>query len=80
MTALMVQLNSAAAGPAFDKAYIQAQLLNHQLLRDMTQNYLKNAVSKTEMAEKHTQHLGTLALSNFKEHTAITTRILSELS
>ncbi|MBD2702624.1 DUF4142 domain-containing protein [Spirosoma sp. BT702] len=67
-----------ATGAAFDKAYIQAQLENHEFLRDLAQNYLKNSVGKTSPAESHTRHLATLALAVFKEHVALTKQILDQ--
>ena len=69
----------SAQGAAFDKAYIKAQLENHEFLRDLAQNYLKNSVGKSGAAESQGRHLATLALSTFKEHVAITKRIMGEL-
>lgn len=66
-------------GAAFDKAYIQAQLENHEFLRDMAQDYLKNSMGKTSPAESQTRHLATLALAVFKEHVALTKQILGQL-
>ena len=77
--ATLAKIKSTPAGAAFDKAYIQAQLENHEFLRDLAQNYLKNSAGKTTPAESQTRHLATLALAVFKEHVAITKRILSEL-
>ena len=73
------KIKSAAAGNDFDKAYISAQLENHEFLRDLAQNYLNNSKNLKTPAESHTRHLATLALAVFKEHVAITKRILSEL-
>ena len=69
----------SAQGAAFDKAYIKAQLENHEFLRDLAQNYLKNSAGKSGAAESQGRHLATLALSTFKEHVAITKRIMGEL-
>lgn len=66
-------------GAAFDKAYIQAQLENHEFLRDLAQNYLKNSMGKTSPAESQTRHLATLALAVFKEHVTLTRQILGQL-
>ncbi|WP_460972349.1 DUF4142 domain-containing protein [Spirosoma migulaei] len=66
-------------GAAFDKTYIQAQLENHEFLRDLAQNYLKNSMGKTSPAESQTRHLATLALAVFKEHVALTKQILGQL-
>jgi putative membrane protein len=67
-------------GVDFDKAYIQAQLENHEFLRDLAQNYLKNSTGKTTPAESQTRHLATLALATFKEHVALTKQILDQLN
>ncbi|NID09539.1 DUF4142 domain-containing protein [Fibrivirga algicola] len=77
--ATLNKIKTTAKGTAFDKAYIQAQLENHEFLRDLAQNYLKNSTGKTGAAESQTRHLATLALAVFKEHVAITRRILGEL-
>lgn len=79
-TATLNKIKSAAAGKDFDKAYIQAQLENHEFLRDLAQNYLSNAGHKTDPAESQGRHLATLSLAVFKEHVAITQRILGELN
>ena len=78
--ATLEKIQNAPAGPEFDKAYIAAQLQNHEELRDLTQAYLgPPPPPKTNMAESQGRHLGTLSLAVFKEHVAITQRILQEL-
>jgi len=77
--ATLAKIKDTPAGPAFDKAYIQAQLENHEFLRDLAEDYLKKSAGKTTPAESQTRHLATLALATFKEHVAITKRILGEL-
>lgn len=77
--ATLAKIKNTPAGAAFDKAYIQAQYENHVFLRDLATNYLKNSAGKTSPAESQTRHLATLALATFKEHVAITKRILGEL-
>lgn len=78
--ATLDKIKAAEQGEAFDKAYIMAQLENHEFLRDHAADYLKNASSSTNnMAEQQGQHLATLALATFKEHVLITTRISKEL-
>ncbi len=77
--ATLDKIKTTPAGLAFDKTYIQAQLENHEFLRDLAMDYLKNAAGKTDTAESHGRHLATLSLAVFKEHVAITKRILSEL-
>ena len=78
--ATLEKIQSAPAGLEFDKAYIAAQLENHEELRDLTQAYLgHSAPPKSNMAESQGRHLGTLSLAVFKEHVAITQRISQEL-
>ena len=77
--ATLTKIQTTPAGLEFDKAYIQAQLKNHEFLRDLAMDYLQNAAGKTEPAEKEGRHLATLSLAVYKEHVAITRRILTEL-
>ncbi len=78
--ATLDMITNAPTGPEFDKAYISAQLDNHKELRDLTEAYLGHpAPPKSNMAESQGRHLGTLSLAVFKEHVAITQRILGEL-
>lgn len=65
---ILKQLQDAPAGAAFDKAYVKAQLANHEFLRDLATSYLQNSMGRTSMAEMHTRHLATLTLGAFKEH------------
>lgn len=76
--ATLNKIKAATKGLDFDKAYIQAQLENHEFLRDLAQNYLSNSANSSP-AESQGRHLATLALATFKEHVAITQRILTEL-
>lgn len=69
----------SASGSDFDKAYIQAQIENHEFLRDLAINYLKSAAGKTDPAESQGRHLATLALATFKEHVSITKDIFATL-
>ena len=74
------KIKAAAKGADFDRAYIAAQLENHEFLRDLAQYYLSNpAPAKSDMAEGQGRHLATLSLAVFKEHVAITKRIMGEL-
>ncbi len=78
--ATLDKITNAPTGPEFDKAYIMAQLENHEELRDLTQAYLGHpAPPKSNIAEGQGRHLGTLSPAVFKEHVAITQRILGEL-
>lgn len=79
--ATLDKIETAAKGAAFDKAYITAQLENHELLRDIAESYLSNSDADTsDKAEQQGRHLATLALATFKEHVAICKRISGELS
>ena len=74
------KIKNTAKGLEFDKAYIIAQLKNHEFLKDLAENYLKNSSDiKGNVAEMHGRNLATLALATFKEHVAITKRISEEL-
>ncbi len=78
--ATLDKIRAAAAGAAFDRAYIDAQYENHVFLRDLATAYLANPPSNpNDMAEMCGRHLATLALATFKEHTMITQRIAGEL-
>lgn len=76
--AMLAKIKSTPAGREFDKVYIKAQLENHEFLRDLAQNYLSKG-KLAGAAENHGRHLATLSLAVFKEHVAITSRILKEL-
>ena len=75
----MQMLTDAAQGPEFDKAYISAQLENHEFLRDHAEAFLKDGAHKGDAATEQTKHIAELALATFKEHVAICTRIKGEL-
>lgn len=76
--ATLAKIKNTPAGPEFDKAYIAAQLENHEFLRDLAANYLRKG-KLAGAAENQGRHLATLSLAVFKEHVAITQRILAEL-
>jgi predicted outer membrane protein len=76
----MLDKLKATTGPAFDKAYITAQVQTHEQLRAMTEGYLRNpAPAKTNTMEMHVRHIATLALPTIKEHIALSKRISTEL-
>ena len=77
---ILQKMKNTSSGNEFDKAYIKAQLETHEFLRDLAQDYLNNSKGKNTPNESHGRHLATLALSNFKEHIAMTQRILGELN
>lgn len=66
--ATLKTIKETPKGEAFDKAYIKAQLANHQYLRDLANSYLANSAGRKNMAEMHGRHLATLTLGAFKEH------------
>lgn len=66
--ATLAKIKGAPKGAAFDKAYMTAQLANHEFLRDHAEAYLANSKGMMGMAEMHTQDLAMLALGTFKEH------------
>jgi predicted outer membrane protein len=70
----------AASGSEFDKLYMNAELTNHEFLRDLAKSYLENSRGKSSQAEKETQHLATLALFAFNEHVALSKRIYGEIN
>ena len=76
--ATLEKIKSTPAGHEFDKAYIQAQLENHEFLRDLAQNYISRG-KMAGAAENQGRHLAILSLAVFKEHVAITARIRKEL-
>jgi hypothetical protein len=69
-----------ASGNQFDRLYMQAELSNHEFLRDLAKNYLDNASGKTSAAELETYHIATLVLFAFNEHVALCKRIYGEVS
>ncbi len=75
-TATLQKIQSASKGAAFDKAYINAQLLNHEFLRDLGTSYLANSANQTSMEEMHGRHLAMLTLGQFKDHVVLTKDIL----
>lgn len=76
--AILAKLKSSE-GADFDKAYIMAQLSNHEFLRDLAATYLANSSGHTGMEETHGRHLALLTLNEFKEHVVITKNISHEL-
>ncbi len=74
------KLETAAPGDEFDKAYIKAQLENHEELYELADNYLNNSDPETnEPAEQQGRNLATLSRATFKEHVLICKRISGEL-
>ena len=76
--ATLAKIKNTPAGVEFDKIYIAAQQENHEFLRDLAASYISQG-KLPGAAENQGRHLATLSLAVFKEHVAITKRILSEL-
>ncbi len=76
--AILAKLKSSE-GTEFDKAFITAQLSNHEFLRDLASTYLANSAEHKGMEETHGRHLALLMLNEFKEHVVITKNISHEL-
>ncbi|RYD36633.1 MAG: DUF4142 domain-containing protein [Verrucomicrobiaceae bacterium] len=77
--AALAAIQGAESGPAFDKAYIKAQIETHQILHDHTAGYLENS-SGGDLSEKHGRHLAILALTTIREHMAICHHISQTLN
>lgn len=74
------KIETTPAGAEFDKAYIQAQLENHEELYELADNYLNNSDPETsDPAEQQGRNLATLSRATFKEHVLICKRIAGEL-
>lgn len=76
--AILAKLKSTPPSAEFDKTYIQAQLANHEFLRDLANSYLANSKSMS-MKEMHGRHLATLTLGVFKEHVVHCKNILHSM-
>jgi len=75
------EIESAEKGITFDKRYMKSQVANHKLLRDLTEEYLKEApadnLDKEEVKQKH---LAILVLTIFNQHIAIAENVDIALS
>jgi len=69
----------AASGNEFDRLYMQAELSNHEWLRDLASTYLGTATNHS-MADREVRRIATLALFAFHEHVALCKRIYGEVS
>ena len=77
---LFIEIESTAAGDSFDKLYIQSQLKNHRLLRDLTEDYLNEApTGQLDKIEAEDKLIATLILPFLEEHVTITERLGKEL-
>ena len=74
--AFLEKLRTTPAGADFDKAYIAAELANHEFLRDLADSYLKNSSGNADAEETHARHLAALAMTAFKEHIVLSKGIV----
>ena len=73
-------IESTAAGDEFDKLYLQSQLKNHRLLRDLTEDYLNEApTDQLDKIEAEDKLIATLILPFFEEHVTIIERLGKKL-
>jgi len=68
------------SGNEFDKTYMQAELSNHEFLRDFAKAYLDGSNSNSAGSDKETIHVANLALFAFTEHVGLSKRIFGELT
>lgn len=61
----------------FNAEYIQAELSNHEYLRDLAQEYIDGAEDHTE--EQEIWHVANLALFAFTEHVGLCKKLKSQL-
>lgn len=73
------KIENASPGAEFDRAYMTAQLINHEGLYLLADNYLNTSVDARDDAEMQGRRLATLARFAFKEHVVLCTRISHEL-
>jgi putative membrane protein len=69
-----------ATGNEFDRLYMQAELSNHEFLRDLAKDYVDNTPAKIPASELETYHIATLVLFAFNEHVALCKRIYGEVT
>jgi len=65
----------AHSGPAFDRAYIQSQILGHQELLAVQQGYLDNTNRRPD-----TQHIAVLARMSIQQHLVLLQEIAAMLT
>lgn len=77
--ATLKKIKNAKKGADFDKAYIKAQLSNHQYLRDLATSYLANSTGASSPEEMHGRNMAMLTLGQFKDHVVLTKDIMKML-
>lgn len=76
-TAFIARLKTTS-GNEFDRLYMQAELSNHEWLRDLATSYLGTPADRSA-ADKEVRRIATLALFAFHEHVALCRRIYGEV-
>ena len=66
-------------GKDFDKQYMEAELFNHEFLRDLARDYI-DGVDEKILSTKDTFHVASLALFAFTEHVGLCKRIYGEVN
>lgn len=74
------KLRTTPAGADFDRAYMTAELANHEFLRDLADSYLKNSAGNADAGETHARHLAALAMTAFKEHVVLSKNIVQTMT
>ena len=76
---LFTEIESTETGTKFDLLYLEAQLKNHQQLRDLTEDYLNDApANNLDVVEVQGKHIATLVLPAFEEHINMIERLQKE--
>ena len=76
--AKLASLKSTDKGAAFDRMFVQGQLDQHMVLKDICETYLDNGKG-TDAASKEARHLAMLALSTINQHIAQAKELLAAL-
>ncbi|MBO9727105.1 MAG: DUF4142 domain-containing protein [Chitinophaga sp.] len=66
-------------GAEFDKAYMQAELSNHEFLRDLAKQFI-DGYDEQVTGKEEIGHVANLALFAFTEHVGLCKNILASLS
>jgi len=63
----------------FNAEYMQAELSNHEFLRDLAQDYIDGFEDRSPVDEQEIWHVSNLALFAFTEHVGLCKKIKSQL-
>ena len=70
----------SVSGKDFDQQYMEAELTNHEFLRDLTKSYLEGDNASASASHKQTKQLAIIATFAFHEHVALCKRIYGEVT